>query len=196
MVQPFINNEYPVPAKLRNTYPADLAPVMESNDPHAWQQAIWWLDRFRLWSPRTRDDDADPGHGLVLHGPIGTGKTSTASAWLNAIARDGGYSVAFLGDDEVAHKIRYRWRDSDLDDEFLRLQRLGYVVIDDLMRLGTQNVPLDVEAFLRARVRNGLPTIITVNNAVQLPETLASVLKTWTWAFYKGADLRDPDTER
>jgi len=188
---------YPVPFELINSYPDMLRPVMERNDPEAWGKATWWLERHPRWTRWTRQAEGmQPGHGLVLFGPVGSGKTTIAATWLNQIAKTATHTVAFLGDDELAHMIRWRNRDSDVDDEYLRLQRIGFVVVDDLLRLGGQQVPLEVEAFIRARARGGVSTIVTLNNSVQLPETLESLLKTWTWAIFEGKDLRDPDTAR
>jgi hypothetical protein len=191
--------DYPVPAELKNSFPDWIAPVLRKNDPEAWEQAVYWLDNYVLWGnygALKQMDGAKPGHGLVLQGPVGAGKTTLAATWLNHIAKEGTYTCAFLSDAELAHMLRYRWRDTDVDDEVLRVQRIGVVVVDDLLRLGTQHVPLDVEAFLRMRQQNGLPTIVTLNNAVQLPETLDSLLKTWTTCLFEGGDLRDPDTAR
>ena len=190
---------WPVPAELIGSFPDRIAPVMQKNDAEAWEQAVYWLDNYVLWGrygAMRGMDGSKPGHGLVLYGPVGAGKTTVAATWLNHIARKGDFTVAFLSDADLAHMIRYRWRESDVDDAMRRLERVGIVVVDDLLRLGTQNVPLDAEAFLRARQQHGVPTIVTLNNAVQMPETLESVLKTWTWATFEGKDLRDPGTTR
>lgn len=193
MVQPYQNNDYPVPAGMRGIYPDDLRSVGERNDEQAWTLVEDWLYNYDRYTYHATGPDSQPGRGMVLYGPVGTGKTSVAAALINAVARDRGYSVAFLTDGEFAHMFRYRWRDSDLDDELLRLCRVGCVVIDDLLRQGTQREPTDIEAVIRQRWNAGLPTIVTLNSGVVLPDPLRSFLREFTWAYFEGKDLRDPD---
>ena len=193
---PFESNAFPVPMELRGKYPEHLRLVMEKNDADGWETASEWLrefPRFTRLGAWKNLPDAMPGHGLVLFGPVGTGKTSIASAWINHIALSGNTSVAFINDGALAHTIRKRWRDDDIDAAMQALELTGVVVVDDLLRLGTQHVAAEAEHFLRTRQSGGHPTIVTLNNDVQLPVTLASVLSTWTWAQFSGADLRNPE---
>jgi len=194
MVQPYQNNDYPPPASVRNLYPEDLRTVGERNDEQAWALAEDWLRNYNRWTYHATGPDADPGRGLVLYGPVGTGKTSIAAAWINHIARDLGLSVAFVTDGEWARMFRFRWRESDIDDQLLRLERLSCVVIDDLLRQGTQREPTEIEAIIRQRWNHGLPTIVTLNSGVSLPDPLRSFLREFTWCYFEGKDLRDPAT--
>jgi DNA replication protein DnaC len=179
--------DYPVPAMYRGVFPDDLRPVALENDKDAWLVAEHWLLNSRDYIT----GGSQPGHGLVLYGPLGTGKTMIASAWLNFIERVGRYRVAFLSDDMLERNIRLRNRHDEIDDEMVMLSSGGYLVVDDLLRMGSARYLLEVEAFLRRRWAHGMPTIITLNNSVQRSETLESFLKTWTWAYFTGADLRD-----
>jgi DNA replication protein DnaC len=181
------DGDYPVPAPYRGVFPDDLRPLALENDKDAWLVAEHWL----LESRNYITGGPQPGHGLVLYGPLGTGKTMIASAWLNFIERVGKYRVAFLSDDMLERMIRLRSRHDEVDEQLITLTSGGYLVVDDLLRMGSARYLLEVEAFLRARWRMGLPTIITLNNSVKRSETLESFLKTWTWANFTGADLRD-----
>lgn len=180
--------EYPVPEKHRGKMPDDISELAAKHNPAAWETAVWWLDNSRSWVK----GGTDPGHGLVLVGPIGSGKTTVAAAWINFIGQVGGYRTGFLSDATLARLLRYRYRDEDADAALLNLENSGYLVVDDLARMGSQHVIQDVEAFLRVREDGGHPTIVTLNNGMMLSESLSSFLSTWTWALFDGPDLRDP----
>lgn len=185
---------YPVPRRHLNRAPQDIQVLIQQNDSTAWAKTTAWLEDCDRWTPYCRRPvSVDPGHGLVLVGPVGTGKTTIASVWLNYIERNTKYTVAFITDAELAALLRQQHRDDDVATAVHYLQNVGFLVVDDLMRMGTHRMPLEVEAFLRVRENNGWPTIVTLNPVVSLPETLTSVLMTWDWVMFEGADLRDPD---
>lgn len=183
--------DYPVPSRFAGTMPDDLRPVAERNDPAAWKVAEQWL----LDSPDyvVSRGGKRPGHSLVLHGPVGTGKTAIAAAWVNFIEQVGGYRVGFVADGLLAKYFRLRLRHDDVEDEMAKLEGSGYLVVDDLFRQGSHRYATEIEYFLRTRCDNGFPTIVTVNNGVELPEAMHSYLKAWDWAFFEGVDLRDPE---
>ncbi len=187
--------DFPVPVKHKNRFPDDIRELIKMNDAPSWNVAEAWLNECDRWTPYCRRPgvEASPGHGLVLRGPVGTGKTTIAAAWLNDIARDTKFTVAFLNDAKLAALLRQQHRDDEAATAVHFLQRVGFLVVDDLMRMGTHTIPLEVEGFLRSREDNGWPTIITLNPQVKLPTTLGSLLTTWAWALFEGEDLRDPD---
>jgi DNA replication protein DnaC len=184
--------QYPVPARHRTVMPADLQALAERNDPVAWKAAMNWLQDWQRWHKFSRAQDKEPGHGLVLSGPVGTGKTTLACAFYNSIERDTKNTAGFITDAQLATLLRYQHRDDEALEQVRLLQNIGCLVLDDLLRMGSQGIPLEIEAFIRVRENNGWPTIITLNTVVQLPETLDSLLTTWTRALFEGTDLRDP----
>jgi GTPase SAR1 family protein len=188
--------EYPVPERHRKVLSEHLEYLGRANDLAAWNSAMGWLHSWHRYSKFSRDPNPEPGHGLVLVGPVGTGKTTIACAWLNHLDRETKNTTAFITDFQLATLLRQRY-DDDAMAQVQLLQNVGCLVVDDLMRMGTHTMPLDVEGFLRVRENNGWPTILTVNTNVVLPSTLNSLLTTWTIATFEGVDLRDPEnTER
>lgn len=186
-----MTTQYPVPARHKHTLHVHLQDLGQKNDPVAWAATMGWLESWERWHRFSRVHDSEPGHGLVLVGPVGTGKTSVAAMLLNTIEGGTKFTTAFITDFELAALLR-RKSDDEALAQVLFLQQVGFLVVDDLLRMGTHTMPLEVEGFLRVRENNGWPTILTVNTNVQLPSTLNSLLTTWTIATFEGVDLRDP----
>jgi len=185
-----MKDHYPVPAGFKRTRTDDLRSVHEANDKEAWTTAMDWLADFSQYVG-ARAEPLRRGSSLVLVGPPGTGKTMLASAMLNHITHTLSKTTAYINDGKLDRFLRdARYSRLDDEDEFFMfgLENVACVVVDDALRLGgTAEI---LEPFLRTRGELGKPTILTINVAVPLSETMRSFLSTWTWAVFTGPDQR------
>jgi hypothetical protein len=188
------SKEWPVPARFGAVMPDDWSKRGEAEYPEEWETAKGWLRRFPLYLMSSPDPDMI-GHGLVLSGPAGTGKTMMACTFLNYLLRVRGFSVCFARDSDLAKILGNNYPTDDVMDRLWLLERCACLVVDDALRMGGRTELL--EPFLRTRQDEGKPTIITINNTVAVSEVMASFMASFTNIELAGADRRrhplDPD---
>jgi len=83
-----------------------------------------------LWSDLTSLRFTDPGHGVLILGPVGVGKTHLAAA-LGHIAIRRRVSVHFARADRLFTRLRAARLDNTLEVEMRRLTRVGLLILDD-----------------------------------------------------------------
>jgi hypothetical protein len=182
---------FPLPGMYRSVTLKEVQPVLERNDPVAWQTAMDWLADFPVY---LQPSHQRTGQGLVLSGPAGRGKSMLAAAIVNRLLEIGRrHSAGWVGDTELDTLLRdfraRRFRSDDEDEIMDRLQRVAHcVVVDDALHFGGTDEY--VEPFLRQRSDNGRPTIVTINNGINMSASLTSFLRPWPLADFGGPDLR------
>lgn len=151
------------------------------------EQATAWLD------------GPDERAGLLIKGPVGTGKTRLAAALAGAFLVDGA-SVMATATGDLFGRIRATFRDNSPESEeqlVESLKSVGLLVVDDLGTEGTVS-PFVVQTLHRViSARNGdfQPTIITTNlKADEIKaaygERIASRVGCWEAIVVDGADRR------
>jgi hypothetical protein len=182
---------WPVPARFGTLQPTDWAKGGKRDHPEAWAQARAWLLSFRRYLMASPDTQLR-GHGLVLVGETGVGKTMLAATFLNYL-QGKGFSVAFVRDGDLMRLLQQQFP-NDVDQELLSiLQRAACCVLDDLGRTGGSTEV--IEPFLRYRMDEAKPTIVTMNNAVPLSATLESLLHEFDYVNMTGVDRRKSPLE-
>lgn len=100
------------------------------------------------------------GKGLLMHGPVGTGKTYYASCIANRLI-DRGYDVKMTNFARLANQIQGTFEKQEVIDE---LSDYHLVVIDDLgAERQSEYMQEIVFNIIDSRYRSGLPFIITTN---------------------------------
>lgn len=101
------------------------------------------------------------GKGLLLHGPVGTGKTYQAACIANRLI-DNGYSALMTNFSRITNKIQgmYEGKQEYIDS----LNRYALLVLDDLgAERKSEYMQEMVFNIIDSRYRAGLPFIITTN---------------------------------
>lgn len=101
------------------------------------------------------------GKGLLLYGPVGTGKSYYAASIANALI-DNGYSCLMTNFARLTNKIQgmFEGKQEYIDS----LNRYSLLIIDDLgVERKTEYMAEQVYNIIDARYRSGLPFIITTN---------------------------------
>lgn len=107
------------------------------------------------------DEMRKNGKGLLLFGPVGTGKTYAAACIANALV-DKGYSVLMTNFTRIANTAfgMYEGKQRYYDD----LNKYSLLVLDDLCaERKTEAMQETVYHVIDARYRSGLPLIVTTN---------------------------------
>ena len=101
------------------------------------------------------------GKGLMLYGPVGTGKTFSALCIANAIV-DKGYSCYVTNFASITTKLSAMWEQKQ---EFLdRINNVALLVIDDFAaERDTQYMNEVIYNIIDARYQSGRPIIVTTN---------------------------------
>lgn len=111
--------------------------------------------------------------GLLIYGPVGTGKSFYAAAIANHLLEHG-YTAAMTNFTEIVNAIMDRSVDSQ---QYIRhLMRKDLLILDDLgVERGTEFVLEQITAFIDARYKSGKPLIVTTNislEKIKKPEDL------------------------
>ena len=101
------------------------------------------------------------GKGLILYGPVGTGKTYLAACVANALI-DEGRKVLMTNFATITNKLQGMWEGKQ---EYInRLNQYSLLIIDDLgAERNTEYMQEQVFNVIDARYSSGLPMIITTN---------------------------------
>jgi DNA replication protein DnaC len=112
------------------------------------------------------DEFIRAGMGLLLHGPVGTGKTLLANLVLKELVKKDldCYCTTFAG---AVENFTATWRDNEEKKIFARrFMGSQVLVLDDLgkeFRSSTHLSSTTFDHILRTRVQNSRPTILTTN---------------------------------
>lgn len=99
--------------------------------------------------------------GLLLHGPVGTGKTFFAACIANYLI-DNGYTAEMTSFTRIVNTVQslHEERQEYIDD----LMRLDLLIIDDLgVERDSEYMREQVTAIIDARYKSGKPLIVTTN---------------------------------
>ena len=108
------------------------------------------------------------GKGLLLYGPVGTGKTYLAACIANAVI-DLGYRPLMTNFSQVANKLQSTWEKQEYIDDLCKYDLL---ILDDLgAERKSEYMQEMVWNIIDARYRAGGPVIVTTNLT---PEELAA----------------------
>lgn len=112
-----------------------------------------YVDKF----PEFRKD----GQGLLLYGPVGTGKSYSAACVANALI-DKDYSVLMTNFASLVNQLQGMFEGKQ---EYINsLSRYSLLIIDDLgAERSTEYMAEQVYNIIDSRYRSGLPMIITTN---------------------------------
>ena len=89
----------------------------------------------QLWNELTSLRFADPGHGAIILGPVGVGKTHMATT-LGHIAIRRRYTVLMARADRLFKRLKAARLDNSVDAEMRRLAGVALLIIDDFALQG------------------------------------------------------------
>lgn len=102
----------------------------------------------------------ESGKGLLLHGPVGTGKTYYAACIANRLI-DRGYKVLVTNFARLSNQIQGTWDKQDVIDD---LNDFHLLVIDDLgAERSSEYMQEQIFNIIDSRYRTGKPFIVTTN---------------------------------
>jgi DNA replication protein DnaC len=138
------------------------------------------------------------GLGLGFQGPLGTGKTLVATHILKAALKQG-FSGYFIQFKDLFHAWAAAWKDDESKEEVeVYMKRANFLVLDELIsdpRNNTGYLTDGLEAIMRHRYNNNLPTILTTNMtedqiSVEFGRPYSLISGVTTWLTMKGVDYR------
>ena len=140
------------------------------SDMHTWTFEYDDMSNARLTAAMQRyvdhfEDLRKAGKGLLLHGPVGTGKTYAACEVANALI-DRGYPVLVTNFERITNIIQssFEGRQEYIDS----LNEFALLVLDDLgAERDSTYMQGMVYNIIDARYRAGLPMIITTNLSME-----------------------------
>ena len=146
------------------------------------------------------------GRGLCFYGPLGTGKTLLATHVLKQTIKLG-YSGYFIQFADLFHAWAASWKDEESKEEVERyMKRAQLLVLDDITtdkRNSEGFLQAGLEAIMRYRYNNNLPTILTTNMretgsqsiSEQFSRSYSLISGVTTWLTMEGADYRPTSLE-
>jgi len=148
------------------------------SDMHTWTFEYDDMSNARLTAAMQRyvdhfEDLRKAGKGLLLHGPVGTGKTYAACEVANALI-DRGYPVLVTNFERITNIIQssFEGRQEYIDS----LNEFALLILDDLgAERDSTYMQGMVYNIIDARYRAGLPMIITTNlsiDKIKKPENM------------------------
>lgn len=138
------------------------------------------------------------GLGLCFYGPLGTGKTLIATHVLRQTLKMG-FSGYFIQFNDLFHAWASSWKDAESKEEVeVHMKRAQVLVLDEI-RTDPRNkegfLQSGLEAIMRHRYNNNLPTILTTNMREseirdEFPRPYSLISGVTTWLTMEGADYR------
>lgn len=114
------------------------------------------------------------GKGLLLHGPVGTGKTYYAACIANRLI-DRGYKVLVTNFARLSNQIQGTWEKQDVIDD---LNDFHLLVIDDLgAERSSEYMQEQIFNIIDSRYRTGKPFIVTTNlsmDEIKKPQNIST----------------------
>lgn len=138
------------------------------------------------------------GLGLAFYGPQGTGKTLLAAHILKGALKRG-YSGYFIQFADLFHAWASAWKDEESKEEVERyMKRAQILVLDDITtdkRNSEGFLQAGLEAIMRHRYNNNLPTILTTNMResqieTEFPRPYSLIAGVTKWLTMEGTDYR------
>lgn len=126
----------------------------------------------REWLPGVRDN------GLLLHGPVGTGKTHLGVSIVRELVAGKGARGLFVDFRDLLKKVQASYSDATTSEAkiFGPVFEADVVVLDELGAMRTTDWVADcIERILGERYNSGKSTIITTNFAMRGPGAIHAV---------------------
>jgi len=161
--------------------------------------ARYWGARLSSFSPEIVDAVqrwlAQPGDGLFVSGPVGTGKTHLAAAIVRA-AVEAKLKVIFLRCSDFYHEIRMSFSAVNEAEVASRYQQAPLLVLDDMAAGSLSDFERrEMLNLLDIRLNSLRPTVVTSNLglekiAVEMDERIASRMRSFVPIVLGGRDRR------
>lgn len=136
------------------------------------------------WAERFCNKELDEKPVLLLYGPVGVGKTYSASAlacylgafWPKMFFTDAP-TIVFKTASVLLRELKNFSASESRDRASFEVTRAKVLVVDDLTRFKVTDYDMEsLGEVIDYRNQHGQPTIVTINNLADLPEQLPEVL--------------------
>ena len=173
----------------------ELWVMMESQN-HVFSMA----DVYQVLGYAAQDGDETPRNGIVLSGPVGTGKTGLIAAAVNALAFSGHRPLYTRVQDLLTSLKALMNNDRGETPDMLldKVKRAPTLVLDEFTTNQTTDWRRDqIEELIRYRYGNQLPTLITTNSRRDELEaewgqrTASALFAMCHWIEVTGVEIRD-----